>query len=31
MFANGPLPQHTMHPPVSIDASLARFVRRAYF
>ena len=31
MFTNGPLPQPTMHPPVSIDASLARFVRRAYF
>ena len=31
MFTNGPLPQPTMHLPVSIDASLARFVRRAYF
>ena len=31
MFTNGPLRQPTMHPPVSIDTSLARFVRRAYF
>ena len=30
MFTNGLQPPHTMHPPVSIDASLARFVRRAY-
>ena len=31
MLTTGPLPQRTMYPPVSIDASLARFVRRAYF
>ena len=31
MLTTGPLSQRTMHLPVSIDASLARFVRRAYF